>query len=58
MTKALQIKLLATLLGVLVLIAGLLAHANRPVEITPADRRLQKKLEQKVQLPDRHYLVP
>ena len=58
MTKGIQIKLLAAILGVLIVIAGLLARGGRSIEITPADRQLQRKLSQKVAPPDRKYLIP
>ena len=58
MTKALQIKLLITILAVLGVIAGLLTRGGRPIPITPEDRQLQQRLAQKVQPSDHHYLVP
>jgi len=57
MTKALQIKLLITILAVLGVIAGLLTGGGRPIQITPEDRQLQQRLAQKIQPRDRHYLV-
>jgi len=58
MTKALQIKLLITILAVLGVIAGLLTRGGRPIQITTEDRQLQQRLAQKIQPRDRHYLVP
>ncbi len=62
MTRAIQLELLAAILGVLVVIAGLLARGgdNRPIEITPADQQLQKKMIQKSMPPTgrKAYLVP
>ena len=58
MTKALQIKLLITILAVLGVIAGLLTRGGRPIQITTEDRQLQQSLAQKVQPSDHHYLVP
>lgn len=59
MTKAIQIKLLAVILGVLVIIAFLLARGGRPVTLTPADRQTQQKLDQKMRKPrDKNHIVP
>jgi hypothetical protein len=58
MTKALQIKLLAAILAVFGVIAGLMTRGGRPIQLTPADQQLQQKLALKVQ-PSKHpYLVP
>jgi len=60
MTKALQLKLLAGILAVLGVIAGLAVHGGRPIEVTKADQQLQQKLAQKVMPDAKHnrYLVP
>ncbi len=59
MTKAIQIKSLAVILGVLVIIAFLLARGGRPVTLTPADRQTQQKLDQKMRKPrDKNHIVP
>jgi hypothetical protein len=58
MTKALQIKLLAAILAVLGVIAGLMTRGGRPIQVTAADQQLQQKLALKVQPSKRPYLVP
>ncbi len=59
MTKAIQIKSLAVILGVLVIIAFLLARGGRPVTLTPADRQTQQKLDQKMRKPrHKNHIVP
>ena len=58
MRNTLQIKLLAAILAVLAVIAGLLVRGGRHIELTPEDRQLQQKLEQKVQPSPKKYLVP
>lgn len=60
MTRAIQIKLLAAILGVLVVIASLLARGgdNRPLEITPADRQTEKRMNDTSAAAPRKYLVP
>jgi hypothetical protein len=60
MTTALKIKLLAGILAVLGVIAGLVVRGGRPIEVTKANQQLQHKLAQKVMPDAKHnrYVVP
>jgi hypothetical protein len=59
-THALQIKLLAAILAVLVVIAGLLLSGGRPsIQLTEQERKDQRQLEKKMShVPSKKYLVP
>ena len=58
MRNTLQVKLLAAILAVLGVIAGLMIRGGRHIELSQEDRQLQQKLEQKVQPSPKKYLVP
>jgi hypothetical protein len=58
MTKAIQVKLLIAILAVLVVIASLMKRGGNPIQVTPADRQLQRKLAQKLQPSPKRYLIP
>jgi hypothetical protein len=57
--KTLQVKLLAAILAVLVVIAGYLIHGLRPsYTLTDQEKQTQKTFDQKVQPPNKPYLEP
>ena len=58
MRNTLQVKLIAGILAVLAVIAGLMLRGGRHIELSHEDRQLQQKLEQKVQPSPKKYLVP
>ena len=58
MGTALQVKLFAVTLAVLGVVAALMIRGGRSIQVTPEDRQLQQKLEQKVQPSPHKYLVP
>lgn len=60
MTNAIQIKLLAAILALLVVIAGLLGRAThpKPAERIQPDLVQQKKFENMAMPPAKPYLVP
>ncbi len=60
MTQALSLKLLAALLAVLLVIAGLIAKGGRvAVHLTPEEKHDQQIIEKKMtHVPAKRYLVP
>jgi hypothetical protein len=60
MCKTMQIKLLAGILAVLTLIAGLLVHANRSAkdEMLQRDEALEKKVNKAMAPSTKPYLIP
>lgn len=59
MTSAIQIKLLAAILAVLIVIAGVIAHASRPAR-TPIrpDAALEQQTEKKMAPSTKPYVMP
>ena len=59
MTQSLQIKLLAAILAVLGVVAGLVIHSRRPsFTLTTEDKQLQHQLEQTTLPSEKPYLEP
>lgn len=56
--NSLQAKLLAAILAILIMIAGLMIRGGRHIEVTAEDQAFGQALEKKVQPSPHRYLVP